>query len=167
MSRKQLTPLVSALSGSAFLAAIALAAVAGGHAGPANAADKAVAAKAAVMTEMKDPLTGKPGDPAAGKKAFTNQRQGNCLACHAVSSLAQEEQFHGEIGPSLDGVAGRYSVAEMRLRLVDPKAINPATIMPSFYKKTGLHRVAERFRGKTMMEAQQVEDVLAYLGTLK
>lgn len=167
MSRKQLTPLVSALSGRAVLAAIALAAIAGGIAGTAHAAGKAPAAKVAEITEMKDPLTSKPGDPAAGKKAFTNRRQGNCLSCHAVSSLAKEEQFHGLIGPSLDGVAGRYSIAELRLRIVDPKLVNPATIMPSFYKKKGLHRVSEKFRGKTILEAQQVEDILAYLATLK
>jgi len=167
MSIKQLTPLVSAFSGSAVLAAIALAAVAGGLPNAAGAAERGAALEVAEVTEMKDPLTSQPGDPAAGKKAFTNRRQGNCLACHVVTSLAQEEQFHGEIGPPLDGVAGRYSMAELRLRIVDSKKLNPATIMPSFYKKDGFHRVAQKFEGKTILEAQQVEDILAYLATLK
>lgn len=111
-------------------------------------------------------LTGKAGDPAAGEKAFVNRKQGNCLACHQVSKLSAHP-FHGEIGPSLDGVAERYNTAQLRLQVANPKAINPDTIMPAFYRVDGLHMVSKKFKGKTILSAQQVEDVVAYLQTLK
>ncbi len=78
-----------------------------------------------------------------------------------------QRQFHGTIGPPLDGVGSRYTAAELRLRLVDPKAINPETIMPAYYKVEGLHRVLERYRARPVLTAQQIEDVVAYLLTLK
>lgn len=109
-------------------------------------------------------LTGKPGDPANGKKVAINRKLGNCLACH---KMPVDEPFQGNVGPSLMGVAGRYSEAQLRLRIVDPKVFNPMTIMPGFYKDDGLHRVMKKFQGKTMLTAQQVEDVVAYLTTLK
>lgn len=111
-------------------------------------------------------LTGKAGDPAAGEKAFVNRKQGNCLACHQVSKLSAHP-FHGEIGPSLDGVAERYNTAQLRLQVANPKEINPDTIMPAFYRVDGLHMVSKKFKGKTILSAQQVEDVVAYLQTLK
>lgn len=111
-------------------------------------------------------LTGKPGDAANGKKVFVNRKQGNCLACHAVSSLS-DQPFHGDIGPSLDGVAERYTEGEMRLRIVNPKVIYDGTIMPAFYRIDGMHRVMDKFKGKPILTAQQVEDVIAYLKTLK
>jgi len=111
-------------------------------------------------------LTGKPGNAEAGLKAFLNRKQGNCLACHQVSSLA-EHPFHGEIGPSLDGVAERYSVGALRLQIVNPKEINPDTIMPAFYKTEGLNRVLKKFKGKSVLTAEQVEDILAYIQTFK
>jgi sulfur-oxidizing protein SoxX len=77
-----------------------------------------------------------------------------------------QRQFHGTIGPPLDGVGSRYTAAELRLRLVDPKMINPATMMPAYFKVEGLHHVLERYRGKPILTAQQVEDVVAYLLTL-
>ncbi len=110
-------------------------------------------------------LTGKPGDPKAGRKIAINKKQGNCLACHVMP--IPEQTFHGEVGPDLNGVGGRYSAGELRLRLVDPKIVNPDTIMPAFYKKDGLHRVMKKFVGKTILTAQQVEDIVAYLATLK
>ncbi|MEX0694017.1 MAG: sulfur oxidation c-type cytochrome SoxX [Rhodospirillales bacterium] len=111
-------------------------------------------------------LTGKPGDAVAGVKSFTDRRLGNCLACHQVTALAKEP-FHGEIGPSLDGVADRYSEAQLRLQVVDAKVVNPDTIMPAFYRTEGLHRVLDKFKGKPILTAEQVEDVVAYLKTLK
>lgn len=110
-------------------------------------------------------LTGNPGDPKAGRKAAIATKQGNCLACHVMP--VPEQLFHGEIGPDLDGVGGRYSEAELRLRIVDPKVLNPDTIMPAFYKINGLHRVMKKFKGKAILTAQQVEDIVAYLATLK
>ncbi len=110
-------------------------------------------------------LTGKPGNPEKGREAAVGRRKGNCLACHVMP--IPEEQFHGEVGPSLEGVGSRYSEGELRLRIVDPKVLNPDTIMPAFYKADGLHRVAKKHKGKTMLTAQEVEDIVAYLKTLK
>lgn len=144
-----------------FLAAFAVVLLFGGAASATEVASYAVKDGA-----IPDSLTGKPGDPKAGLKAFLNRKQGNCLACHQVSSLA-EHPFHGEIGPTLDGVADRYSVGELRLQVVNPKEINPDTIMPAFYKSDGFNRVLKKFKGKTVLTAEQVEDILAYLQTLK
>jgi sulfur-oxidizing protein SoxX len=78
-----------------------------------------------------------------------------------------QRQFHGTIGPPLEGVGSRYSAGELRLRLVDPKALNADTIMPSYYRVDGLYRVYEGYRGKPILTAQQVEDIVAYLLTLR
>lgn len=111
-------------------------------------------------------LTGAPGNPEAGKKVFLTRTLGNCLACHAVTSLKSEE-FHGEFGPPLDGVAGRYTEAQLRLIVADPKRLFADTVMPAFYKNDGLSRVRPEFVGKPILTAGQVEDVVAYLETLK
>lgn len=131
----------------------------------------AVNAAELVKFDIKDeaistPLTSKAGDPVNGRKVSLNRRKGNCLACHVISD-AKDEQFHGEIGPPLDGVSERYSEGEIRLRIVNPKVINPDTFMPAFYRNDGFHRVLKRFQGKTILSAQEVEDVIAYLKTLK
>lgn len=110
-------------------------------------------------------LTGVPGDAAAGKKAAVTQTKGNCLACHEMP--IPEEQFHGKTGPSLMGIGSRQNAAELRMRLVDPKVINPDTMMPAFYKTEGLHRVMKKFEGQTILTAQEVEDIVAYLLTVK
>ena len=115
---------------------------------------------------IPEPLTGKAGDPDKGREAFINRKLGNCLGCHAVTEL-EVEPFHGEVGPPLDGVADRYEEGEIRLRVVNAKLTNPDTIMPGFYMTDGLHRVAEEFQGKTILTAEQVEDIVAYLLTLK
>ncbi|MBF0249252.1 MAG: sulfur oxidation c-type cytochrome SoxX [Alphaproteobacteria bacterium] len=109
-------------------------------------------------------LTGVAGDVANGKKVAINRKKGNCLACHTMP--IPEEQFHGLTGPSLEGVAERMNEAELRMRLVDPKVVAYDTMMPSFYR-TGQHRVLKDFEGKTILEAQEIEDVIAYLRTLK
>lgn len=109
-------------------------------------------------------LTGAPGDPAAGRKVMLTRNLGNCLACHAISSL-KNEPFHGDYGPSLDGVAKRYNEAQLRMLLTDAKQIFPETVMPAFYKNTGFSRVRAQFDGKPILTAQQVEDVVAFLKT--
>ena len=117
--------------------------------------------------ELAQSLTGKAGDAAAGKKWFANRKLGNCLACH-VNSEMKDEQFHGETGPSLDGVASRYEEPALRAILVDSKQVfGEQTLMPAFYKDSGYNRPRKQFAGKSILEAQQVEDVLAYLLTLK
>ncbi len=113
------------------------------------------------------PLTDKAGDAAKGKLLFANRKKGNCLACHVNKDLA-DKPFHGEIGPPLDGVASRYSVSEMRGIMVDAKvALSDDTLMPGFYRVDAGARVAKKFKGKTILSAQQIEDILAYLQTLK
>ena len=111
-------------------------------------------------------LTGVKGDAAAGAKAFANRKQGNCLACHMNSDM-EEQPFHGEVGPALDGAGSRWSEAELRGIVTNSKEMFPDTIMPAFYRTDGLNRPLEKFDGKTILTAQQVEDVVAYLLTLK
>lgn len=123
-----------------------------------------------VNYEIKDDaiaasLTGKAGNAANGKKLAINRKKGNCLACHVMP--IPEQAFHGNIGPTLVGVASRYNEGELRLRVVDPKVVNEDTIMPAFYKNSGFKRVMKKFKGKTVISAQDVEDIVAYLVTLK
>ncbi|SDQ75960.1 sulfur oxidation c-type cytochrome SoxX [Pseudovibrio sp. Tun.PSC04-5.I4] len=120
-----------------------------------------------VEATVSTSLTGQAGDPAKGRDWFANRKLGNCLACHANSNLS-EEQFHGEIGPYLDGVASTYSEAELRAIVINSKAVfGEETIMPAFYRVSGLSRVAKKFKGKPILSAEQVEDIVAYLATLK
>jgi len=129
-------------------------------------ADQPVAYEIVDDEAIPTSLTGSPGDPAKGRETFINRKLGNCLGCHAVTEL-EAEPFHGEVGPPLDGVADIYGEGELRLRVVNPKVVNPDTIMPGFYVVDGLHRVAGDFQGKTILSADQVEDIVAYLMTLK
>jgi len=118
-------------------------------------------------SQVMSTISGKTGDAVAGRKLFSNRKLGNCLACH-VNSDMKEHSFHGEVGPSLDGVAERYEAAELRAIVIDSKkALNEDTIMPGFYSLNLGVRVAGKFKGKTLLNAQQVEDVVAYLQTLK
>lgn len=117
-------------------------------------------------------LTGVPGDAVAGK-AVMNRGAGNCIACHAVTELA-DLGFHGNIGPELDGVADRWSEAELRGIVSNAKMMFDGTMMPSFYRTEGFIRPGDAFTGKAaqgelapLLTAQQVEDVVAYLMTLK
>jgi sulfur-oxidizing protein SoxX len=109
-------------------------------------------------------LTGTPGDPANGR-AIVVKREYTCLLCH--SGPFPDQRFQGDLSPDLRGAGSRWSEGELRLRLVDASRLNPATIMPSYYRVDGLNRVAQSFRGKPVLTAQQVEDVVAYLMTLK
>lgn len=136
----------------------ALAAPAGGDGDP---------GRLAAGTSLPAPLTGTPGDAAQGAQVVSGRRLGNCLACHAVGRLRSEE-FHGDLGPPLDGVAGRWDAATLRMIVVDPKRVfGDATVMPAFYRTAGLSRVRPEFAGKPILTAQQVEDVVAFLTTLK
>ncbi len=109
-------------------------------------------------------LTGQPGDPESGRKLAIDRKKGNCLACHAMP--IPDQPFHGGVGPDLAGVGSRYDAGELRLRIVNPKFANPDTIMPAFYRADGLHRVLKGFEGKSVLSAQEVEDIVAYLQTL-
>lgn len=138
-----------------------------GFTAPAVAADVAPGDVKFKENAVEQSLTGKAGDPKAGRKWFVGRRLGNCLACHA-NKEASDHQFHGDVGPSLDGVASRYSVAQLRGIIVNPKiALTDQTVMPAFYRNSGFTRVRKDHAGKTILTAQQVEDVVAYLATLK
>jgi L-cysteine S-thiosulfotransferase len=114
---------------------------------------------------IPEPLTDQPGDPERGRRIVLDREGGDCIICHAMP--LPQRQFHGTIGPPLDSVGERYTAGELRLRLVDPKAFNPDTIMPAYYRVERLHRVRERYRGTPILTSQQIEDVVAYLLTLK
>ena len=109
-------------------------------------------------------LTGTPGDPARGRSIVIN-RQNTCLLCH--SGPFPDERFQGDLSPNLKGTGSRWTEGELRLRIVDAARLNPATIMPSYYKIDGLTRVATSWRNKPILTAEQIEDVLAYLTTLR
>jgi sulfur-oxidizing protein SoxX len=110
-------------------------------------------------------LTGKPGDPGRGRAIVANRTVGLCLLCH--SGPIPEERFQGNLAPSLAGTGARWSEGQLRLRLVDGARLNPDTIMPPYYRLDHLQRVANNFTGKTLLTAEQLEDVVAYLATLK
>ncbi|MBU1210316.1 MAG: sulfur oxidation c-type cytochrome SoxX [Alphaproteobacteria bacterium] len=113
-------------------------------------------------------LTGQPGSAVKGREWFANRKLGNCLACHNNSDMAKEEQFHGEVAPSLDGVADRWDEAHLRAIVVNAKkALKPDTLMPAFYRDSGFTRPLKGFEGKAILTADQVEDIVAYLKTLK
>ena len=107
------------------------------------------------------------GDPVAGRKTFSDRKLGNCLACHANSDQA-DQLFHGEVGPTLDGVGGRWSEGQLRAIVVNAKSVfTELTVMPAFYSLDVGENVRKDLEGKTILTAQQVEDVIAYLATLK
>ncbi|WP_020698259.1 sulfur oxidation c-type cytochrome SoxX [Reyranella massiliensis] len=110
-------------------------------------------------------LTGQSGDAARGRAIVANRSVGLCLLCH--SGPIAEERFQGDLAPSLAGAGTRWSAGQLRLRIVDGSRLNADTIMPPYYRTTGLQRVARNFEGKTILTAAQVEDVVAYLVTLK
>jgi len=110
-------------------------------------------------------LTGVPGDPARGKAIVVSRQTGLCLLCH--SAPLPEEKFQGTIGPDLKGAGSRYSGGQLRLRIVDSSLVDAGTIMPSYYRLEGLELVAPAFRGKTVLTAQQIEDVVAFMMTLR
>ncbi len=109
-------------------------------------------------------LTGKAGDATQGRALVVN-RSSTCILCH--SGPFPEQAFQGDLAPSLDGVGGRWSEGQLRLRLVDASRLNPATIMPSYYRVEGLERVGATWRDKPILSASQIEDIVAYLATLR
>lgn len=110
-------------------------------------------------------LTGVPGDIANGRRIALDRNVGSCVLCHAVPDPI--ERFAGDIAPSLAGAGTRLSVAQLRLRIVDSTRVNPHTPMPAYYRTEGLNQVAKTHQGKPILSAQQVEDVVAWLATLK
>ncbi|RMH49344.1 MAG: sulfur oxidation c-type cytochrome SoxX [Alphaproteobacteria bacterium] len=153
-------------------------ALAVGMAGAAGAAERGPVTYAADINFAEDgsvaeSLTGKPGNPENGAQVLAQKKIGNCIACHQVTAL-KDYPFHGEIGPSLDGVGSRYSEAQLRGILVDAKKTFEGSMMPSFFKTGGFIRPGIGFTGKPAKEplpplltAEQIEDAVAFLMTLK
>ncbi len=117
--------------------------------------------------EIREPLTNAAAaaaDAERGRKVLVS-REANCILCHAAAETG--ERFYGNLAPPLSGVGKRLTAAQMRARIVDPLFFNQESIMPAYYRVEGLHRVAENLRGKPILSAEQIEDVIAYLLTLQ
>lgn len=115
--------------------------------------------------EIPKRLSQEPGNPARGREIVRDMAHVTCLICHAMP--IPEEPDHGQIGPNLTGIGSRMSEGQIRLRLVDPKWRNSDSIMPAYYKMSDLNRVQELYKERTIYSPQQLEDVVAYLTSLK
>jgi L-cysteine S-thiosulfotransferase len=113
---------------------------------------------------IPDSLTGVPGDAARGR-ALVLARTSTCILCH--NGPFPEEKFQGDLAPNLAGAGSRWSEGQLRLRLVDASRLNAATIMPSYYRVEGLEHVGAAWRGRPILSAEQIEDMVAYLATLR
>lgn len=111
------------------------------------------------------PLANAAGDAARGRGLLVARESANCVLCHAVPDAAV--RFAGNVGPSLAGIGTRLSPAQLRLRIADITRLNPATVMPSYYRSEGLDRVAAPYAGQPILTAAEIEDVVAYLSTLR
>jgi sulfur-oxidizing protein SoxX len=149
------------------LTLVVVTAMAAWAASPVGAADPsgAVVAYKVEGDAIPAPLTSERGDPARGRAIVVNRQAGMCLLCHA--GPFPEEALQGTLAPDLSGAGGRLTAGQLRLRLVDSRRLNPATIMPSYYRTDHLNRVGAPWRGKPVLTAQQIEDVVALLATLR
>jgi L-cysteine S-thiosulfotransferase len=110
-------------------------------------------------------LSAEPGDAIRGRAIVANRQQSLCLLCHGAP--IPEDRAQGNLAPPLDGVGARLNQQQLRARMIDSQKINPASIMPPYFRSEGLNRVATAHQGRTMLTAQQLEDVVAYLQGLK
>jgi len=122
--------------------------------------------------EIAESLTGEPGDPQRGVEIIVSRSAGNCIACHQATAL-EEHPWHGEVGPSFDGVGARWDEAALRGILVNADNMFPESVMPSFYRVSGYTRPGDGYTGNAaegplepLLSAQDIEDVIAYLMTL-
>jgi len=121
---------------------------------------------------VQQSLTGAPGDPAKGRAVMADRGAGNCVACHQIAAMA-DVPWQGEIGPALDGAGGRWDEAQLRGIVANAKMMFEGTMMPSFYRVDGFIRPGDEYTGNAaktvtpILTAAQVEDVVAYLMTLK
>ena len=114
---------------------------------------------------IPQPLTAVPGDPQRGRAIVASRQQGLCLLCHAAP--IPEERFQGDLAPDLAGAGARFTVPQLRLRVVDPRRVNPASFMPAFHSARNPSRVGAQWAGRPILDAQQVEDVVAWLASLR
>ena len=119
----------------------------------------------AAADAIDQPLTDQLGDASRGRAIVVDRQQGLCLLCH--SGPFPEERFQGNLAPPLAGAGSRWSEGQLRLRIADSSRINPTSIMPAYHRTEGLTRVAPAFKDKPVLTAQQIEDVVAFLLTLK
>src|SRR5450755_78578 len=152
------------LMASRLVAALAAASVAIGGAA-ADAGSGNLATFRVVGDGIPQAIGGAAGNADRGRALLLGRESANCVVCHALPDPGV--RFSGNLGPPLGGVARTFSVAQLRLRVVDNMRVNPTTIMPSYYRVEGLDRVAAAYRGKPILDAGQVEDIVAYLATLK
>jgi len=152
------------LMASRLVAALAAASVAIGTAA-ADAGSGNLATFRVVGDGIPQAIGGAAGNADRGRALLLGRESANCVVCHALPDPGV--RFSGNLGPPLGGVARTFSVAQLRLRVVDNMRVNPTTIMPSYYRVEGLDRVAAAYRGKPILDAGQVEDIVAYLATLK
>jgi sulfur-oxidizing protein SoxX len=131
---------------------------------PAAASAQQLRPYAVAGDAISESLTGMPGDATRGR-ALVLDRTSTCILCH--SGPFPEAKFQGDLAPSLAGAGNRWSEGQLRLRLVDASRLNPATIMPSYYRVDGLDRVGLAWRGKPLLSADQIEDIVTYLATLR
>jgi L-cysteine S-thiosulfotransferase len=155
--------LAAGASWAAWVGAVALATVLPGP--KACAAEVEVTAQAAADAGLAQPLTAQAGDVVRGRTIVASRQTGLCLLCHRAPIA--EVALQGNLSSDLAGAGARWSVAQLRLRIVDAKRLNPETIMPAYHRSQGLRQVSRAFEGKPILEAQQVEDVVAYLSSLK
>ena len=128
-------------------------------------ADEQLASSRILNEGLPAPLTDRPGDAERGRRIVLDRERGDCVVCHALPLPTR--RFHGTVGLPLDNVGNRYTAAELRLRLLDPKALNPRSIMPAYHTVEGLHSVLKAYRGRPILAAQEIEDVVVYLLTLR
>ena len=114
---------------------------------------------------LPTPLTDTQGDAETGRRIFVDRDRGHCVLCHQIDGL--DAEFQGNVGPALTGIGNRRTSAELRLRIVNNAALNPDTVMPPYYRTDGLTNVDPAFAGKPMLPAQDIEDLIAYLASLK
>ena len=121
-------------------------------------------AQSAKGLAVSESLTGATGDPVRGRAIVASRQTGLCLLCH--SGPFPEERFQGNLAPDLSISVANLSVPELRARIMDASRFNPNTIMPSYYRDDHLYRVAAKFKGQTILNAQEIEDVVAFLANM-
>jgi sulfur-oxidizing protein SoxX len=131
----------------------------------AHAQSNALRAFAVIGDAVPDSLTGAKGDAARGRAIIADRQVGLCLLCHG--GPFPRERFQGNLAPDLAGAGSRWSEGQLRLRIIDASRLNPDTIMPPYYRVDGLTHVAPSFRGRPILTAEQIEDVVAFLVTLR
>ena len=165
MTGSRPSPTKSSADGcGALVYAVALAAVIASFADDARTQEQ-LRPYTVVEDAIPQSLTGAKGDVERGRNIVVNRQVGLCLLCH--SGPFPEEKFQGTLAPDLKGTGARWSEGQLRLRIVDASHLNPNTIMPPYYRVEGLARVAPTFEGKPVLSAEQIEDVVAYLATLR